>query len=133
MKSVEEQDKRFTTERGTEETAYTLFTLVRPIATPPPPQKKKKKKKKLVVTLMLAVATEMGQYTLPYSLQLYKIWLLELCVRWLLNVCKEEELQKKKKKKKKQKVKRLDWNFVLGDFFFELSLWLTTTIIQKGF
>ena len=74
MKSVEEQDKRFTTERGTEETAYTLFTLVRP-----PPKKKKKKKKinkikkKLVVTLMLAVATEMGQYTLPYSLQLYKI------------------------------------------------------------
>ena len=50
-------------------------------------------KKYTVVTVMRAVATEMGQYTLPYCIQLYKIWLLELCVRWLLNVSKEEELQ----------------------------------------
>ena len=49
---------------------------------------------------MRAVATEMGQYTLPYSIQLYKIWLLELCVRWLLKVSKEEELPNETESKK---------------------------------
>ena len=30
-------------------------------------------KKNIAVTVMRAVATEMGQYTLPYCIQLYKI------------------------------------------------------------
>ena len=59
---------------------------------------------------MRAVVTEKMQYTPPYCMQLYKIWLLEVCIRWLLHVSKEESF------KTKQKVKRLDWNFVLCDF-----------------
>ena len=82
-------------------------------------------KKYIVVTLMFAVATEMGQYTLPYSIQLYKIWLLELWMRWLLKVFKEE-LQNKTESKKIGLKLCLVW-------FFELSLWLITTSIQKGF
>ena len=56
----------------------------------------------IVVTLMHAVATEMGQYILPYCIQHYK----NLKARTALGDC--YTFLKKKSFKTKQKVKRLD-------------------------